>query len=182
MTSFDYIILIVLVISLVVGYNKGLLKQLGNLCAIFASIALCRIFVSPISEWMIEHIFTDVGNGTPGLLHNEYVAGILVGIGIFIITFILVKLLFKYLQMTFESLHLSFINRIGGMIFSTFFSFLILSLALNLLQVFKSDGPIVKPGGMCDGKVAVAVLELAPLTIGTVNYWFTQEEVKSDVK
>lgn len=178
MTSFDIIIIVVFVCSVAVGYRKGLLKQLGSFCAFFAAVAASRVLTAPVSQWIDDKGYIQATQGAMAFLSTDYMRGILVAVVIFAITFIVVRIIVSYLQVAIETLHLSIVNKIGGVIFTTFVSFLVLSIILNVFQLFKTDSPIVDPSGLCQGKLAVGVMELAPATLGVATTWF--ENVKRD--
>lgn len=172
MTGFDYIIIILFFVSFLVGYRKGLLKQLGLFCAVFAGTAAARAFSGTVAQWIESNGYFNRFDDENSILSIGYVRDIIVSVGIFIIVFILTKFLVSYLQVAIETLHLGWLNRIGGVIFTVFLSFLVLSVLLNVFQLFKSDGPVVPASGFYDGKLSVAVMELAPLTFGTTTSWW----------
>lgn len=171
MTTFDYVIIIVFIIAFSFGYRKGLLKQLGTFCALFASIAVCRVFTSPLSEWLEKKGYMSSIETNSGLLENEYFKGVIISVLLFVVTFIIVKTLVASLQYVVESMHLSLLNKLGGVVFSCFLSFLILSMGLNVLQLFKTDGPIIEVDGLAGGKLASCVMNMAPATLGVASTW-----------
>lgn len=179
MTSFDYIILFLLAISLTVGYNKGLLKQLGIFCATFAGIIIGRVFARPLARFIIDAEYLDASDGWLQLLNKESILVIIVAIILFIVTFIATKILVGYLQVALETWHLGFLNRIGGMIFTTFLIFLMFSIILNVLQLAKSDGPIVPYKGIFNGKEVTFIMGFAPATFGVATSWYQEVTEKS---
>ena len=171
MSSFDYFIAIVLIISLAIGYHKGLMKQLGFFCAIFVAVVMSRLFTSPLSRYLLDNGYLKSDSDSIGLLNNEYIASILTGVGIFVVSFIGVLIVVRCLRMAIASIRLTALDRLGGMLFTSFMSLLAISLVLNVCQLFKKDGPIVKMDGVGGGKVAEWVLKIAPVTFGTASLW-----------
>ena len=171
MGAIDFIILILGAISLLAGYRKGLLGQLGAIIGLIAAVAAARLLTQPALTWLNDHGYL-LANQSSQWSPTQYMPKILVSILIFIIVFFVAKLIFNYTRLFFESLSLGFVNRMGGALFSLFIAMFCLSLFLNFCQYFKKDGWIVEGSTLGGGKLAASVMSLAPKTLGTaVDFW-----------
>lgn len=166
MASIDFIILALAAVSFVIGYRKGLLGQLGAIVAVAGGIIGSRLFTGPVLKWLNQHgylLTADTSQWTP----YQYMPRILVSILLFIVIFILVKLLFNYTRLFFETLKLGIVNRLCGALFAMFVAFFCLSLFLNFCQFFKKDGWIIDGSTLGGGRPAQLVMNLAPAAMGT---------------
>lgn len=184
MTSFEWIILIVIGLSIFIGYRKGLLKQLGSFCALFAAIALSRLLNKPLAQWMLKEGYLKIDESDT-IFNNEFVINTISAVLIFLIVYIITRIVFKWIKLTFQTLHISILDRISGAVFTTFLSLLFFSLILNLIQLFKTDGVIVKSNGIMGEKGINAIMGLAPMTFGytvTLIKDFEKKKENIDIK
>lgn len=174
MTTLDYIIIILLAVSLFLGFKKGLLKQLGSLAGVIIGIVAARLFTSSLSQWLAEKGYFDYLVSAAPEMFREYVNSTIAALILFIGGYFLTRLIVSLLNFTLGVFPLNFINRCTGAVFTVFINFLILSLILNFIQVFKSDGSIIGKPGLYDGKVAEWVMNLAPATFGATKYFLSE--------
>ena len=55
----DIIIIAIIVLSIFLGYRKGLVKMALNICAFFAALIITLVLYQPISNFVIEHTELD---------------------------------------------------------------------------------------------------------------------------
>jgi membrane protein required for colicin V production len=124
MSYLDIIIIILLVISAISGFRKGLIHQLASLLALIFGIYLAIKF-SHFAASFIQLHFTSSAN----------TAKIIAFVVVFIVVVILVHLLGKFLEKTFEEIELGSINKIAGCLFSVAKSVFIISCLMLVLKL-----------------------------------------------
>ena len=169
MKTFDYIILIITIVGFIVGFRKGLFKQLGTLSGILVGLACCRILNVRVSQWILERGYLVNINDYVSYDYQRYVAGTIAAVCLFLIGFIGVKILFMCFHFTIESTVLKMLNRLLGALFSIFLYCFILSLFINLCQIFKTNGRVIDESSILDGKIANEICCLAPRCMGYVR-------------
>lgn len=180
MTAFDYIIIILIVASIWTGFKKGLLKQLGSLAGVFVGIVCARIFTASLSEWFVNKgFFNGLASSSPELFKN-YVNTTIAAIILFFSGYLLTRLIISVLNYTLGFFPMSVINRVAGALFTVFINFLLLSLFLNICQIFKSDGPILGKSELMGGRIGEQVMNMAPAVFGGTKYFISQPSVNGN--
>lgn len=150
----DIILIIIPIVACCYGFARGLVKQIGDIAAFILALLMTRLFGAVLT-------------GLYGALTSETYATILSYITVFLVVYIGVKIIAAALKFALKATRLSFLDRIGGAIFSIFewlffasIIFHILTLALPAKKsVFTNDE---KP-------YRVWVYDLAPKTVGFVQ-------------
>lgn len=159
MSTFDIVILIVFAASILYGLKRGIIAQLGSVGGILVGIVAC-------------HLFGDYAAATLGeLIGNDsvsacYVNSVIANVLLFIIGYILTRVIAKLLHTAVHAALLGTIDRIAGAIFSLFAWFLIFSILLNVWQVLAPSTDITANSRISDGKAARAIIDLAPNVLG----------------
>lgn len=129
MNAIDFIILGVFILAAIVGWTKGLIGQAGTIAGIILAVVVCRFFGGTVADMIVS----------PGSEHAELYR-VLVYALTFAVTYLVVKLVASLCTKALNAIHLSIINRVGGVLFSVGAWLLILSIVLNVyLAVAPAD-------------------------------------------
>lgn len=159
MSTLDIVILIVFAASILYGLKRGIIAQLGSVGGILVGIVAC-------------HLFGDNAAAIMGrLLGNEsasacYVDSVMANVLLFIIGYILTRIIAKLLHTVVHAAFLGVIDRIAGALFALFAWFLIFSILLNVWQVLTPSTDLASKSRISDGKAARAIIDLAPRVLG----------------
>lgn len=159
MSTLDIVILIIFAASILYGLKRGIIAQLGSVGGILVGITACHLFG--------DHAAATVG----GLLGDDsasarYVDSVIANVLLFIIGYILTRVIAKLLHTVAHAAFLGIIDRIAGAIFSLFAWFLIFSILLNVWQVLTPSDDLAAKSRISDGKAARAIIDLAPRVLG----------------
>ena len=144
MTTIDIIIIGLFIVTAIAGYRRGIIRQIGTVAGVVAGITACRCLSGDFARWLEARDFFQMMIGNAPELVAEHAAGVL-------------------------SSTLLFVDCCLGMMTSVFVGFLVLSIILNICQAFKQGGSVIDKSTLADGKVAEAVLNLAPRTFGVAT-------------
>jgi uncharacterized membrane protein required for colicin V production len=172
MSAIDILIILLFLGSLVYGYYKGVITQLGAVGGIFIGIAVCRLFGHPLTAQFA---------GAEPTEESLYVSGVFVNVILFIVAYVASRLIARLIKAASSSLSLSFIDRLGGAAFSLFEWFFILSLLLNVWQALKPGVDVTQGSTIGQGRAAKVVMQLAPKVIGSdtaQNLWDALPETR----
>lgn len=134
MNGFDLAVLVLLLLAFFDGYRRGAIRMLAGL----ATVVLAAIFGGKLAEKMLPQLQKLLDCSTEAANVLSYVAAFLA------IAFVL-GLVGRAVQKLFESVNLSFVNRILGSVISMGTAAVVLSILLNLLLIFDSGQKIIKP-------------------------------------
>lgn len=159
MSTFDIVILIIFAASILYGLKRGIISQLGSVGGILVGIAACHLFG--------DHAAAIIG----GLLGDDsvsacYVDSVIANVLLFIIGYILTRVIAKLLHTVVHAAFLGIVDRIAGAIFSLFAWFLIFSILLNVWQVLTPSTDLASKSRISNGKAARAIIDLAPNVLG----------------
>lgn len=151
---FDIIIILILICGLVLGYMRGFMAQIGAVIGIFFAIICCQIFGDAVAAK-----FGSPGDSEGTLLLNEVMAYVI----IFILCYVLGRLIGLLLSKTTKFLHLSPLDKVAGAVFKVAEYLLCLSVALNLwIGIFPDTELRTKHDG-----IANFVIDFAPTILGS---------------
>ena len=155
MTTLDIVLIIVFVVSVVLGFRKGIIVQAGSLGGIIFGVVLCHFFGDRCAMLL-------AGAGeTPG-----YVDCVLANIIVFVAGYLSVKAVAHFCKELTHALALGGLDRIGGAVFSLFQWMLVLSIVLNLWQMVKPSANFAAHSTLGNGHAIEAVMGLAPAMLG----------------
>lgn len=132
MSWFDIIISLILLGALFRGINKGIVMQLTG----FASIIIGAIFAGKVSEIILPILL----NAT-NISYN--VASVVSYILAFIVIAFSIKFIGKMLQSLFETIHVSFLNKILGGVIGVAGTMIFLSIMLNLAVMLDPEEEVI---------------------------------------
>ncbi|HUI32207.1 MAG TPA: CvpA family protein [Dysgonamonadaceae bacterium] len=132
MSWFDIIVSLILLASFVRGVQKGLVMQLARL----AAIIIGAIFAGKVAKIIL-----------PFLLNTIHISVNAAGVISYILAFVVivfgVNLIGKMLHGLFDTLHISFLNKILGAIISVGSTMVILSILLNLAIILDPEEEVI---------------------------------------
>jgi membrane protein required for colicin V production len=161
MNWIDFVILVLLVFGLVRGFTDGFVKELASLLALILGI------------WGAIKFSTF----TAARLYDFFdMTGRYVGIVAFLITFIIIVIAIHFIGMLVDkivdTLSLSFLNRLLGLVFGVFKTALILSVIFVVLNVINAKHHFL-PKAVEQSRLYYPIADIAPVlfpVIGEGNF------------
>lgn len=151
MNSLDIYISIPIIIGIIIGFSKGLIKEIIGITILVGGVWLAKIFHHGIGSWLAVKM--DI---------SEKTANVLAFIGIFIVVAITLSVLGKILEKAFETIALGGLNKLIGALFGGFKYALIISLLLNTFVFFEMFGKIISEEDKAESFLYKSVSDLAP--------------------
>lgn len=152
--AIDILLLVIVAVGGIIGFNKGIVSQIGQIAAVLVGIVAARMFGAQLA---------DIISGTQAPSTMESVSGYAIA---FLGAYCLTWLVAKMVRTVFHTVHLGIIDRLAGAAFKVLQWALMLSLAVNFyLLVTGDDQRLHDPGSPW----RQAVVDLAPATLGYLN-------------
>ena len=150
MGTLDIFILIVIAVTAVIGFVRGIVLQIGSIAAIIVGILAARLIGGAV--------VTDSSDTVSGFA----IYGI-----IFVVTFVATWLLARMMSKVVKSLHLGIFDRIAGAVFSAFKWTFVLSIVLNIYMFIGGESA----RSMRDdaNTMRCMVIDLAPTFLGSIS-------------
>lgn len=175
MTSFDIILVIVVVVAVVIGFRRGIITQIAAIGGLVAGIVLCRLFGDQASMFVAGlHLKPDEG----GELIPSYFDKAVGNIALFAAGNIGLRIVARFFRRVTHAMSLGLLDRLAGGAFALFEWLLVLSLCLNLYYVINPDTKCNELSSFDEGKVVEAVGQLAPTVLG----WATDAMERQNLK
>ena len=162
MTIIDAIIILIVLGGLVLGYRKGFIGQLSSLISWAVAMVLCYkcgdlakdvflAFVPSAADWPLSSITVK----TVSLAFA------------FLIVMVIIRLVMRLFKGALNTVHLGFIDKLGGSLLFMFKYAFILSIVLNLLYAFNPDMDTFATRHILDNKPYEFTLDLMPRILGS---------------
>ncbi|MBQ9556592.1 MAG: CvpA family protein [Muribaculaceae bacterium] len=162
MTIVDALIILIVLGGIVLGYRKGFINQLSSLVSWVVAIVLCYkcgdlardIFLSIVpsaEQWPLSSITVK----TVSLAFA------------FLIIMLIIRLVMRLFKGALDTVHLGFIDKMGGSLLFMFKYAFVLSIVLNLLYAFNPDMDTFGTMHMMDNKPYEFTLDLMPHVLGS---------------
>ncbi len=162
MFGIEIFIVILLVASLLWGYKKGIIVQMGSLVSFFVALATCRILGGVVSD----AIFTAVHGDNPAYSSMDmFMAKCFGHIFVFVATWVVVWLMARTMKFFAKAIHIGFIDRITGALFMGLKTGMIVSLIINFAKTVAPESALAASKGPVSGVVS----EIAPFILGFVQ-------------
>lgn len=158
MSAIDILIIIVFLGSIIYGFCRGIIVQIGAVGGIILGIVLCRLF---------GHSLTTTFAGSGASEEQLYISGVFANVLLFLIGYVSARLVAGLIKTITTKLRLTVIDRIGGALFSLFEWFFIFSLLLNVWQALKPGIEVTQGSRIGNGRAVKAVIDFAPMVIGS---------------
>lgn len=135
MSSLDIIILVLFIPALVQGISKGFVEQIVNIAAILIGGYLANLFSATAAKMLAPHFHSA----------DPKIVQILCFAVILILAIVLLSLLGRGITKAINSLSLSWVNRLLGVVLSVFTTALVLGLLIHVFNGINAKLMLVKP-------------------------------------
>ena len=162
MTLVDAILILIVLGGIVLGYRKGLVKQLSSLISWAIAIFLCYKCGD-----LIKDIFLAL---VPGAAQWPLASITVKAVSLafaFLIVMVAVRLVLRVFKGTLNAVKLGFIDKAGGSLLFMFKYAFVVSVALNLLYAFNPDMDTFGTMHMKKNKPYEFTLNLMPAVLGS---------------
>lgn len=159
--AYHLLVIAMSVLGIVVGYRRGLLRQVSAVLGVAFGIVCARAFAYVPEEWFrgnVSRFFTGFNAIFVVKTLSSGVIFTVVYIGVRVLTFML-----GYLMKVFRT---GILNSIAGAVFCMFKYLMFLSILYNIIIDVKPEGGLLKFAGSHDGNVVEGVIWLAPAVLG----------------
>lgn len=162
MTLVDILLILILLGGIVVGYRKGLLKQLASLVSWIVAIILCYRFGDQVQDIFL----TIVPSATDWPLSSITVKTVSLAFAFLLVTLV-IRLVMRLSKKVLKASKMGFVDRIGGALLFLFKYAFLLSIALNLLYAVNPDMETFGTRHMLNNKPYEFTLDLMPRVLGS---------------
>ena len=160
MNTLDLVVLVIIVISAIYGYYKGVLSQLGSVAGVFFGIICCRLFGDTFSKFL-TNTFAD---STSAAATTEFLNNVIAHVLVFVLAYLSMRIVASMMSKILSTIKLGVVNRVAGAIFAPIQWLVILSLLLNVWIAISPDTKLVSSSA---GVATDVVVNLAPDVFGT---------------
>ncbi len=160
MNYIDIVLGILLILSAIGGFRKGLIVELASLAALILGIWGAIKFSYVTSEFLVENFDWKWDH---------------LNIASFIITFvvivILVHIVGNVVNKLVETVMLGFINRLAGLVFGILRAALFLSIVLVIFDKIDEDVNILSKKAKSESQMYVPIRNFAPTIFPFLDFW-----------
>ena len=150
MNILDAIILIALIPAIIQGLRKGFISQAISIISVIAGIWASARFANMVTAWVSQYITA-----------SEQILKIIAFALILVIVFIILGVLGKLLEGVLKLVMLGWVNKLLGVVFSLFKTFLIIGLVIIAFNALNNSFGIIKPEVISDSVLYEPVKSLA---------------------
>ena len=162
MTFVDILLILILLGAIVVGYSKGLVKQLASLVSWVAAILLCYKFGD-----LVQDIFLAiVPSAADWPLSSVTVKTVSLAFA-FLIVMLVIRLAMRLSKKILKATKLGFVDHLGGALLFLFMYAFIVRIVLNLLFAINPDMDTFGTKHMFNNKPYEFTLDLMPRVLGS---------------
>lgn len=161
-TFFHIIVIIAAIAGVVLGFRKGLLRQLAGLLGFGFGIVCCRLFVSQASAWISEAF-----PSLQGKFYSEFVCSTLAAVFIFIAVYFAFCCLARILKTLLSAIHVGVVNSVLGAAFGMLKYVFGVSLLFNLILCITPQSSLMSLSKADDGNVVELATAFAPALLGS---------------
>jgi membrane protein required for colicin V production len=167
MNYIDIVLGILLILSAISGFKKGLVVELASLAALILGIWGAVKFSYITSEFLVENFNWSWDH---------------LNIASFIITFVVIVILVHIVGSTVnkmvETVMLGFVNKLAGLVFGILRAALILSIILVVFDKIDEDMEILSSETKANSRMYEPIRNLAPTIFPFIDFW--DDESNSD--
>lgn len=136
----DLIIVLILIAAALTGYRRGLISQLGAVAAVIIAILMCRVG----GEACTEAFAAQVGADDPAQSSwNMYTAGIVANVILFVVTWLVVRILFGFMKRVLHAVLLGPVDGLAGGCFRVLAWGLAISIVLNVWLIISPTSELL---------------------------------------
>ncbi|MCH5214634.1 MAG: CvpA family protein [Muribaculaceae bacterium] len=158
---YHIIIIIVVVWSVITGYHKGFMRQLGMVVSVAFGIVISRIFSPGCLPYVEEFVPEFVAGFKRPFVVQTLTSGLL-----FVVSGGVMFLITLPLAMLSKAFSLGILNSMGGALFRGFLFLLLVSLLYNLIADMAPRSSITQSSRQHDGNLVEGVTKIAPAILG----------------
>ncbi len=159
MITFDIVILVLAVVSLIIGFSSGFIMQVSLL----AGVVLGAVFAGHLATYINPYLLEWTG-GTPHIISVvSYVIS-------FILILMILVLIAKLAQSLLKAVKINFVNRLAGAVFSLAAWLIIISIVLNVIVEIDKDKTIIGENTRQKSHAYPLVKDLAPKAIPYLRF------------
>lgn len=162
MSIIDFIIILVFIGAVVYGWMRGMIVQFGSLAGVLLGILLCRLFGQGFSNFLIS-IFSSEPAPSEDTI---YICGVVANVILFLIGFVAAKIAARFVKTVSKAVKLTLVDKMCGVVFALFEWFMVLSILMNVWQIFRPSSHILSESSLGGGRSAHAIMNLAPNVLG----------------
>ena len=167
MNYIDIVLGILLLLSAVGGFKKGLIVELASLAALILGIWGAIKFSYITSEFLVENFDWNWN-------HLNTVSFIIT----FIIIVILVNIVAKTVTKLVETVMLGFVNKLAGLVFGFLKGAIILSIILVVFNNINDDIEILSEETKSESRIYEPLRNFAPSIFPFIDFWDEENESK----
>jgi membrane protein required for colicin V production len=173
MNYIDIIIGIVLIVSAISGFRKGLIVEVASLAALILGIWGAIHFSGITTDLLIKYLN----------LKTDYL-NIISFIVTFIVIVILVHVVGNVISNMVDTVGLGILNKFGGLFFGLLRAILFLSILLIVFDKIDNDVQIIPERAKESSTMYEPIKNVAPLIFPFINNWYEEHKPlkKSDKK
>lgn len=160
MNYIDIILLILLVLSAINGFRKGLISEVASLAALILGIWGAIEFSYITSDFLVENFH----------LTTEYL-NIISFVVTFVVIVILVHIVGNTVSKMAETVMLGYVNKLAGLVFAVLKSALILSIILVVFDKIDQDVKILPKEAKSNSRMYEPIRSLAPSIFPFIENW-----------
>lgn len=161
MNFIDIILIILLALSAIHGFRKGLIIELATFAALLIGL-LAGFYLSDIVAGIIIKNFDYSG---------KYIS-IISFMVIFITVIVLVQIIARMIEKAVKAIALGFLNKFAGAIFCTLKAAIILSVIIFFLNGFDSEQKIISKESRDNSTLFPIIENIAPTILPTVRDFY----------
>lgn len=177
MSTIDTIIVIIIVVGVIRGAYKGVIKQITSLGGLLLGIIACRLFGDWASN-MALHLIPELKD----LPATDTMASIVGHVLLFVFVYLSATLAGTLMKSLTQSLHLGIFDKILGSVMCALKYLVGLSLILNMWFVVSPSSNIFTSSKLFDGSLFRFVLDLGPWLIDSQFIPTATEAIQNAVK
>jgi len=162
MTLIDAIIILIVLGGLVLGYRKGFIGQLSSLISWVVAMVLCY----KCGDLAREIFLAVVPSAEQWPLSSITVKTVSLAFA-FLLIMVVIRLLMRLFKGALSTVHLGFIDKLGGSLLFMFKYAFVVSIVLNLLYAFNPDMETFGTMHMMNNKPYEVTLDLMPRVLGS---------------
>ncbi len=165
MNYIDIVLGILLILSAIGGFKKGLIVELASLAALILGIWGAIEFSYITSEFLVDNFDWKWD-------HLNIVSFIIT----FIVIVILVHIVGKTVTKLVETVMLGFVNKLAGLVFGFLKGAIILSIILVVFDKINEDVEILSEKTKTESRIYEPLKNFAPSIFPFINFWDEEDE------
>ncbi len=169
MNYIDIVLGILLLLSAIGGFKKGLIVELATLAALILGIWGAIEFSYITSEFLVDNFDWNWD-------HLNTVSFIIT----FIVIVILVHIVAKTVTKLVETVMLGFVNKLAGLVFGFLKGAIILSIILIVFDKINEDVNILSEKTKTESRIYEPLKNFAPSIFPFINFWDEESKSKND--